>query len=228
MLLRRLFTRFLRRAFGLGMFQLLLGQLLHDAVEIARRLFRFQLPAFLLVQGVLGMSMFLGQFVGNLARVQEYFTVAESQEIVQLGNPIGHMHWAMAAGLKFGEIEIGGNNQVQRLDFRLRQIVFCDGHIGFANGARWGVFPRGQTHVWLRCVGAVLDDLCSRVTMGGPVNLVLNDPKELPRHFGISVVIDARAVNVGDLLIKEPLAGANIADPGKQFVEVVGAKCAQP
>ena len=119
---------------------MLVGQLLDGAVEIARRLFGFQPLALLFMQGILGMSVFLGQLVGDIPRVRKYLAVAQPQEIVQLGNPIGHVHRSMAAGLEFGKVEIGRNNQVQRLDFRLGQVVFRNGDIGFANGTSGAFF----------------------------------------------------------------------------------------
>ena len=69
------------------------------------------------MQGVLGISVLLGQLVGNAPRVREHLAVAQPQEIVQLGNPIGHVHRSMAAGLEFRKIEIGRDNQVERFRF---------------------------------------------------------------------------------------------------------------
>ena len=40
-------------------------------------------------------------------------------------------------------------------------------------------------------------------------------------QLGVAVVVDAGGVDVGDLLVEEPLAGANVANPRQQFVEVV-------
>ncbi len=37
----------------------------------------------------------------------------------------------------------------------------------------------------------------------------------------VAVIVDAGCVDVGDLLVEEPLAGANVANPRQQFVEVV-------
>ena len=48
--------------------------------------------------------------------------------------------------------------------------------------------------------------------------------KENRRNFGVRIVVDARRVNVGDFLIEQPLAGANISDAGKEFVEIVIAQ----
>ena len=73
----------------------------------------------------------------------------------------------------------------------------------------------------LRGVGAFAHHLCRRVTMSGPVQLVLH---RLEKHLGqlrIAVVVDAGGVDVGDLLVEEPLAGANISYAGQQFIEIV-------
>lgn len=62
------------------------------------------------------------------------------------------------------------------------------------------------------------------MAVGGPVHLVLDDPEEIPRHLGIGVVVDAGRVDVGNFLIEEPLAGANVADPGEQLLKVILAE----
>jgi hypothetical protein len=64
------------------------------------------------------------------------------------------------------------------------------------------------------------DDLRGRMAMSGPVHRVLDDLKELPRHVGVGVVVDARGVNVRDLLIEQPLAGTDVSDAGEQFIEI--------
>ena len=53
------------------------------------------------------------------------------------------------------------------------------------------------------------------------MHLVLHGLEKLLRQFGVAVVVDAGGVDVGDLLVEEPLAGANVANAGQQFVEVV-------
>ena len=53
------------------------------------------------------------------------------------------------------------------------------------------------------------------------MHLVLH---RLEKHLGqlrIAVVVDAGGVDVGDLLVEEPLAGANVPDARQQFVEIV-------
>ena len=70
-------------------------------------------------------------------------------------------------------------------------------------------------------IGTPADDLRSRVPVSGPVHLVLHRLEELLRQLGVAVVIDAGRVDVGDLLIEETLAGANVANPRQQFVEIV-------
>src|SRR5690606_27068099 len=45
---------------------------------------------------------------GDFAGVGEEIVVAELEEVVELGGPIGHAHGALAAGLEFGEFQVGG------------------------------------------------------------------------------------------------------------------------
>ncbi len=102
-----------RPSLWLGGWRPLVSQLLNGPIEVARWLLGFQLPALLLVQGKLGVRVVFGQFVRNATSVREYFAIAQPQEIVELGNPIGHVHGSMAAGLEFRKVEIGRHNQVQ-------------------------------------------------------------------------------------------------------------------
>jgi hypothetical protein len=67
---------------------------------------------------------------------------------------------------------------------------------------------------------ASADDFRGRMAMRGPVHLVLHNLKELPRHLGVRVIVDARGIDVGDLLIEHSLAGANISNTGEQLIKV--------
>src|SRR5271157_3098455 len=65
------------------------------------------------------------------------------------------------------------------------------------------------------------DDFRRGVSVSGPVHLVLHRLKELPCQLGVAVIVDAGGVDVGNLLIEEPLAGANVTNPRQQFVEII-------
>jgi hypothetical protein len=49
----------------------------------------------------------------------------------------------------------------------------------------------------------------------------LDGLEEGASEIGIAVVVDAEGVYVGDLLVEEPLAGADVSDASEEFVEVV-------
>jgi hypothetical protein len=68
----------------------------------------------------------------------------------------------------------------------------------------------------------VVDDLGGRVSMRSPVHLVLHRREELLREVGVGLVVDARRVDVEDLLIEAPLGCADVPNPLEQLVEVVG------
>src|SRR6266540_130144 len=53
------------------------------------------------------------------------------------------------------------------------------------------------------------------------MQLILYGGEELPADFGVSVVVDAGRVYVGDLLVKQALRSSDVADAGQQFIEVV-------
>ena len=54
--------------------------------------------------------------VSNLARVREYVTLGKTKEIIQLGNPVGHVHRLAIHRLQLGEVEISRDDQVESLD----------------------------------------------------------------------------------------------------------------
>ena len=84
------------------------------------------------------------------------------------------------------------------------------------------VLPRGQAHVGPGGVGPLANDLGGGMPVGRPVHLVLHGLEEQLGQLGLRVVVDAGGVDVGDLLVEQPFAGADVADAGEQFVEVVG------
>ena len=153
--------------------------------------------------------------------VGQNVALAQAQEVVQFGNPVPHVHGAVGAGLKFGEVQIGRNDQVQRLDLFLAEVVLGDGDVGLADGTLRRVLPGRQAHVRPGGVGALPDDFGRCVTVGGPVHLILDGLEEPLGHLGARVVIDARGVDVDDLLVEQPLARADVADAGQRLVEVV-------
>src|ERR1035441_6011790 len=57
--------------------------------------------------------------------------------------------------------------------------------------------------------------------MSGPVQLVLHRLEKYLGQFRVAVVVDAGGVDVGDLLVEEPLAGADVPDAGQQFVKII-------
>jgi len=75
--------------------------LLHGLVEIADGLGGLDLAAVVLVLGKLGVGVLLGESVRDFARTGQNVAFTQPQEIIQLGDPIPHMHGAMTAGLQF-------------------------------------------------------------------------------------------------------------------------------
>jgi hypothetical protein len=72
--------------------------------------------------------------------------------------------------------------------------------------------------------GAQLDQFGGRVAMHGPVQLVLHGGEEVLAQLVPRVVVDAGGIDVGDLLVEQPLRGPDVADALQQFVEVVSAQ----
>ena len=73
-----------------------------------------------------------------------------------------------------------------------------------------------------------MDDFSGGVTVDRPMQLVLHSLEKGLRDLGVRIIVDARGIDVGDLLVKQPLGVADVADAGKQFLEVVlsdGSPC---
>ena len=80
-------------------------------------------------------------------------------------------------------------------------------------------------HRRLLGVSALRDQLRSGLARHRPVQLVLHGLEERLGCLGMLVVVDAALlVNVGDLQVEPPLAGADLTDPLEQLVKVVPAE----
>jgi hypothetical protein len=89
--------------------------------------------------------------------------------------------------------------------------------------ARPAAGPRGQTHVGLGCIGALGDRFGRGVAVRRPVHFVLHHGEEFLRRFLARVIIHTGRINVEDFSPEHALRGADIADAGEQFVEVLAA-----
>ena len=70
-------------------------------------------------------------------------------------------------------------------------------------------------------IGTMSDQLGGRLAADGPQQFVLHDFEKLDRLFSFRVVVDARRVDVLDLLVEHPFRKADFADALLQFVEIV-------
>ena len=159
--------------------------------------------------------------VGDLAGVREDLALGEPQEVVELGDPVGHVHRLAVQGLQLGELQVGRDDPVQRLDLLGVEVVLGDGHVGLARARRR---PSSSAPCCgLVGVGAGGDDLGGRVAVRRPVHLVLHGLEEELRGLGARVVVDAGGVDVEHLPPEDLLRRADVADAGEQLVEVVAA-----
>ena len=127
----------------------------------------------------------------------------------------------MALGHVLGEVQIGGDHPVQLPKLVFGEVVLGDGHVGLFDLAVRRVLPGGQTHVILRVVGALYDELGGGVPVHGEAHLVLHRGIEAFRGGGSTVVVDSSGIQVGDLLIELALAGADLSDTLQLFLEVL-------
>ena len=93
-----------------------------------------------------------------------------------------------------------------------------DAYILFANHR---APPARQTKVGLRRIHPLVNDLSSRLARDCPVHLVLHGLEKQQAPLIGGVVINARGVNVRDLLVEPPLRGADVLNPSHQLFEIV-------
>jgi hypothetical protein len=94
---RSSFLLSLANALRFGCFQFL--DLLHGFVEVADGLAPFKLAALLLELSKLRVSVLIGQGVRDSAGICEDFAVAQADEVIELGDPVAHVHGLVAAPL---------------------------------------------------------------------------------------------------------------------------------
>lgn len=84
-----------------------------------------------------GLSLGQGRFMGDGTGMGQELAVAQLQKIVEFDDPVAHGHRFSTAGLQLGEIQVSGDNQVQRFDFLMGQVVLGDDGVR-APGTRAG------------------------------------------------------------------------------------------
>ena len=108
-----------------------------------------------------------------------------------MSRPISHRHGLFALSLPFGKIKIARNDLPEAAQFFFAEIIFCyDGVLQMGAAA----LKSGKTHKFFFCVGTIIDNFGSRLTMHGVMYLVLHFFEELYGNFGVRVVIYARCV----------------------------------
>jgi len=86
------------------------------------------------------------------------------------------------------------------------------------------LLPGCQSHVDLGGIGGGIDQFRRRLSGDGPVQLVLNRGEEILGNRRLGIVIRRKGVDIGDLLIKSPLAGPDFPNPLQQFVKIILAE----
>ena len=152
--------------------------------------------------------------------VAQYRALADAEKIIQLGDPVAHIHGLAAAGLKLGEVEIHRNNEVEGLDFFQCEVILGHGHVRLVGAA---ARPGRQSHVGLGGVGAGVDDLGCRLSMRAPVHLVLHGRKELPRGLHAWIVINPRGVNLQHLAPESLFRRPDVPDARQQLIKIIAA-----
>lgn len=190
--------------------------MLHRPVEVGfqQTVFLFpELGEFLLRMGLRGIG-------GNFSRVSEDVAVVEGEKAFELGDPVLHGHGNPPFCLGLGEDEVLLHEVVEGAQLLLIQVVLGNAHIALADAT---AFPIREAHVRQTVICPGFDDFGGGLPVDGVMNLVLDSRKEALRQRSVLVVVDAGGVDVGDLLVKPALAGADVLDAAGQFLEVIVA-----
>ena len=75
--------------------------------------------------------------------------------------------------------------------------------------------------IGVAAVGTGGDQLSSRLAVNGVVHLVLHRGEKRLRERMAGVVVHTGGVDVGNLLVKAPLAGANVLQTTDQLIEII-------
>ena len=151
----------------------------------------------------------------------EQLAPVDDQNVVQLLDPVGHIHGHLPPRLTFGECEVLFDQQPEVFHFVFGQVVFGGCGIGLGDAPRVALVAGGHAHHRQAGIGTAGDQFGSRLAADGPQQFVLHDFEELDRFFGFRVVVDARRINVLDLLVEDPFRKADFADALLQLVEIV-------
>jgi len=76
-------------------------------VEIADGMGGLELASVLLILGKLGLGVLLGKGVRDFARADQNVAFTEAKEIIQLGDPLPHVHGPVTARLQLGKVQVG-------------------------------------------------------------------------------------------------------------------------
>ncbi len=156
----------------------------------------------------------------DLPSVRQNFPAADPQEVIQLADPIVHVHGFSIEGLQFGKIQIHGDNPIQRIQLFRTQIIFRD--LNIASG--WlDTTPGCQSHVRFAGIGAFNNDFGGSMSVGRPMYLILNHHEKFPRHGGAGIIVDAGGINFEHLPPKNLFRRADIPYASEQFIKVIAA-----
>lgn len=81
---------------------------------------------------VFGFGLEAGVFLGDFSGVGMDFAVGDFEEVVELGDPVFHVHGAAAAGLELGEVQVDTYDAVQGVELLGGEVVLGDGDVAFA------------------------------------------------------------------------------------------------
>jgi hypothetical protein len=100
------------------------------------------------------------------------------------------------------------------------EVIFCHADIELLDFTLRRVFPGVQAHVRFGRNDPGDDDLCRRLSVDSPMELVLHGGEKALGGGGGDIVVDRGGVNVADFLVELPLAQADFPDALELFLEI--------
>ena len=121
--------------------------------------------------------------------------------------------------MSFGEGQILLDDQLQRLELLLGEVVLPSRHICLAHLAWY--LRRGQPHHRERSIRSVVDEFGYRLSTDAEEELILHLLVEGQCRLAQRVVLDAGSIDILDLLVDDPLGEPYLTDTIKELLKVV-------
>ena len=143
---------------------------------------------------------------------------------IQSSCPVLHGHWNVSQCHRLCKIQKSSDHAQQLCHLIFRQIILGNNDVGFLYLSMRSILPCGQAHMRSSCVSAFKDNLGGSVSMYGIMQFILNSGIKALCCLSRSIIVYGSGIQISDLLIKHPLAGADFPHLLKLFLKVLFGK----